>query len=85
MIIWVKEALTIGNAYKGNLKIVIICISFNHRFLAKLNIYKIFSQETFASRTGDPDKGPSLFQRLLSGGIAGVLGQTASYPLDIIR
>ncbi len=31
------------------------------------------------------EAGPTPIQRLVSGGIAGLLGQTTSYPLDIVR
>ena len=34
---------------------------------------------------GLEDQSPNPFQRLVSGGIAGLLGQATAYPLDIVR
>jgi len=48
-----------------------------------------FTYETLknaaAAREGGGDSSPTVLQRMLSGAVAGLLGQTSSYPLDIIR
>ena len=38
-----------------------------------------------AKAQGLDPPGPTPVQRIMSGGVAGLLGQAASYPLDIVR
>ncbi|XP_046397557.1 mitochondrial coenzyme A transporter SLC25A42 [Ischnura elegans] len=42
-------------------------------------------KKTYMDYKGLPDKNPNAFERLIFGAIAGLLGQSTSYPLDIVR
>ncbi|XP_071451965.1 mitochondrial coenzyme A transporter SLC25A42 [Hetaerina americana] len=42
-------------------------------------------KKTYMEYKGSPDKNPNALERLIFGAVAGLLGQSTSYPLDIVR
>jgi hypothetical protein len=59
--------------------------TFSMIFYSNRVLIVIWYQAAAVRREGGGDWSPHPFQRMAAGAVAGLLGQTASYPLDIVR